>query len=417
MNPVTNDQSPITSHQSLITNHQLPVTRLKVLTVVGTRPEIIRLACVLQKLDASEAIEHTLVHTGQNYDYELNEVFFEDLGLRKPDYFLNAAGKNATETAGQILINIDPVLEKVKPDAFLVLGDTNSCLCAIAAKKRHIPIFHMEAGNRCFDQRVPEESNRKIVDHTADINMTYSDIAREYLLAEGLRPDRIIKTGSPMYEVLMQYLPKIEKSTILNDLNLVNGKYFVVSAHREENINSERNFENLVTILNSIAEKYDFPVIVSTHPRTRKMVEQKGIQFHKNVQLMKPMGLSDYNKLQINAFAVLSDSGTISEESSILNFRALNIREAHERPEAMEEASVMMVGLNPERVMQGLLQLEQQAVGLRPVTNHQSPITSHQSPVTNFRPVADYSMPNVSDKVVRIILSYTDYVKRVVWSE
>ena len=357
--------------------------KLKVLTVVGTRPEIIRLACVLQKLDASEAIEHTLVHTGQNYDYELNEVFFEDLGLRKPDYFLNAAGKNATETAGQILINIDPVLEKVKPDAFLVLGDTNSCLCAIAAKKRHIPIFHMEAGNRCFDQRVPEESNRKIVDHTADINMTYSDIAREYLLAEGLRPDRIIKTGSPMYEVLMQYLPKIEKSTILNDLNLVNGKYFVVSAHREENINSERNFENLVTILNSIAEKYDFPVIVSTHPRTRKMVEQKGIQFHKNVQLMKPMGLSDYNKLQINAFAVLSDSGTISEESSILNFRALNIREAHERPEAMEEASVMMVGLNPERVMQGLLQLEQQAVGLRPVTNHQSPVTSHQSPITN----------------------------------
>ena len=417
MNPVTNDQSPLTIHQSPITNHQLPVTRLKVLTVVGTRPEIIRLACVLQKLDASEAIEHTLVHTGQNYDYELNEVFFEDLGLRKPDYFLNAAGKNATETAGQILINIDPVLEKVKPDAFLVLGDTNSCLCAIAAKKRHIPIFHMEAGNRCFDQRVPEESNRKIVDHTADINMTYSDIAREYLLAEGLRPDRIIKTGSPMYEVLMQYLPKIEKSTILNDLNLVNGKYFVVSAHREENINSERNFENLVTILNSIAEKYDFPVIVSTHPRTRKMVEQKGIQFHKNVQLMKPMGLSDYNKLQINAFAVLSDSGTISEESSILNFRALNIREAHERPEAMEEASVMMVGLNPERVMQGLLQLEQQAVGLRPVTSHQSPITNHQSPVTNFRPVADYSMPNVSDKVVRIILSYTDYVKRVVWSE
>ncbi|MEZ7867209.1 MAG: UDP-N-acetylglucosamine 2-epimerase (non-hydrolyzing) [Paludibacteraceae bacterium] len=377
------------------------IRKLKVLTVVGTRPEIIRLACVLQKLDTSEAIEHTLVHTGQNYDYELNEVFFEDLGLRKPDYFLNAAGKNATETAGQILINIDPVLEKVKPDAFLVLGDTNSCLCAIAAKKRHIPIFHMEAGNRCFDQRVPEESNRKIVDHTADINMTYSDIAREYLLAEGLRPDRIIKTGSPMYEVLMQYLPKIEKSTILNDLNLVNGKYFVVSAHREENINSERNFENLVTILNSIAEKYDFPVIVSTHPRTRKMVEQKGIQFHKNVQLMKPMGLSDYNKLQINAFAVLSDSGTISEESSILNFRALNIREAHERPEAMEEASVMMVGLNPERVMQGLVQLQYQNTGNE----------------RNFRPVADYSMLNVSDKVVRIILSYTDYVKRVVWGE
>lgn len=375
--------------------------KLKVLTVVGTRPEIIRLACVLQKLDKSEAVEHILVHTGQNYDYELNEVFFEDLGLRKPDYFLNAAGKNATETAGQILINIDPVLEETKPDAFLVLGDTNSCLCAIAAKKRHIPIFHMEAGNRCFDQRVPEESNRKIVDHTSDINLTYSDIAREYLLAEGLRPDRVIKTGSPMYEVLMQYLPKIEKSKILTQLKLEEGKYFVVSAHREENINSEKNFNNLVKILNDVAEKYNYPVIVSTHPRTRKMVENKGIQFHKNVQLMKPMGLSDYNKLQINAFAVLSDSGTISEESSILNFRALNIREAHERPEAMEEASVMMVGLNPERVMQGLMQLQYQETGDN----------------RNFRPVADYSMPNVSDKVIRIIISYTDYIKRVVWSE
>jgi UDP-N-acetylglucosamine 2-epimerase (non-hydrolysing) len=377
------------------------MNKLKVMTVVGTRPEIIRLACVLQKLDKSEAIEHTLVHTGQNYDYELNEVFFEDLGLRKPDYFLNAAGKNATETAGQILINVDPVLEQVKPDAFLVLGDTNSCLCAIAAKKRHIPIFHMEAGNRCFDQRVPEESNRKIVDHTADINLTYSDIAREYLLSEGLRPDRIIKTGSPMYEVLMQYLPKIESSAIIEKLNLEEGKYFVVSAHREENINSERNFNNLVQILNEISQKYDYPVIVSTHPRTRKMIEAKGITFHKNVQLMKPMGLSDYNKLQMKSFAVLSDSGTISEESSILNFRALNIREAHERPEAMEEASVMMVGLNPERVMQGLVQLQYQTIG----------------PDRNFRPVADYSMPNVSDKVVRIILSYTDYIKRVVWSE
>lgn len=395
-----NDQSPLTSHQSPITNHKLPVTRLKVLTVVGTRPEIIRLACVIQKLDSSEAIEHTLVHTGQNYDYELNEVFFEDLGLRKPDYFLHAAGKNATETAGHILINIDPVLEEVNPDAFLVLGDTNSCLCAIAAKKRQIPIFHMEAGNRCFDQRVPEESNRMIVDHIADINLTYSDIAREYLLAEGLRPDRIIKTGSPMYEVLMQYLPKIEKSTILEQLNLVKGKYFVISAHREENISSEKNFFNLVEILNAVAEKYDFPVIVSTHPRTRKMIEQKGIQFHKNVQLMKPMGLSDYNKLQINAFAVLSDSGTISEESSILNFKALNIREAHERPEAMEEASVMMTGLNPERVLQGLVQLQYQDSGEK----------------RNFRQVADYSMPNVSDKVVRIILSYTDYVRRVVWN-
>lgn len=377
--------------------------KLKVLTVVGTRPEIIRLSCVLQKLDASEAIEHTLVHTGQNYDYELNEVFFEDLGLRKPNYFLNAAGKNATETAGQILINIDPVLEAVQPDAFLVLGDTNSCLCAIAAKKRHIPIFHMEAGNRCFDQRVPEESNRKIVDHTADINLTYSDIAREYLLAEGLRPDRVIKTGSPMFEVLSQYKSKVEgqKSKVLSKLGLKQGEYFVVSAHREENIASEKNFFNLVKVLNQVAEHYNMPVIVSTHPRTRKMIEKHGIQFHEQVKLMKPMGLSEYIALQVQSKAVLSDSGTISEESSILNFRALNIREAHERPEAMEEASVMMVGMNPERVMQGLVELEQQKTGAE----------------RNFRPVADYSMPNVSDKVVRIILSYTDYVKRVVWGE
>ena len=375
--------------------------KLKVLTVVGTRPEIIRLACVLQKLDASPAIEHILVHTGQNYDYELNEVFFEDLGLRRPDHFLNAAGANATATAGQILINIDPVLEAVQPDAFLVLGDTNSCLCAIAAKKRHIPIFHMEAGNRCFDQRVPEEGNRKIVDHTSDINLVYSDIAREYLLAEGLRPDRIIKTGSPMFEVLHQYLPKVEKSTIVADQGLVKGEYFVISAHREENIASERNFFHLVEVLNTVAEKFNFPVIVSCHPRTRKMIEKHNIDFHANVKLMKPMGLSDYLALQVNSKAVLSDSGTISEESSILNFRALNIREAHERPEAMEEASVMMVGLNPERVMQGLAQLESQTIGAE----------------RNFRPVADYSMPNVSDKVVRIILSYTDYIKRVVWSE
>lgn len=374
--------------------------KLKVLTVVGTRPEIIRLACVLQKLDASPAIEHILVHTGQNYDYELNELFFEDLGLRKPDYFLNAAGANATATAGQILINIDPILEKVQPDAFLVLGDTNSCLCAIAAKKRHIPIFHMEAGNRCFDQRVPEESNRKIVDHISDINLVYSSIAREYLLKEGLPADRIIKTGSPMFEVLTQYLPKIQASKILQTLNLEKGKYFVVSAHREENITSEINFSNLVKILNSIATTYGYPVIVSCHPRTRKMIEKKEIQFHPNVKLMKPMSLSDYNQLQVNANAVLSDSGTISEESSILNFRALNMREAHERPEAMEEASVMMVGLNPERVMQGLAELQNQNLKIR-----------------NFRPVYDYSMPNVSDKVVRIIISYIDYVKRVVWSE
>lgn len=373
---------------------------LKVLTVVGTRPEIIRLSCVLQKLDASLAIDHVLVHTGQNYDYELNEIFFQDLGLRKPDYFLNAAGNNATSTAGQILINIDPVLEQVKPDAFLVLGDTNSCLCAIAAKKRHIPIFHMEAGNRCFDQRVPEESNRKIVDHISDINMTYSSIAREYLLHEGIPADRVIKTGSPMYEVLNRYLPKIEASTILETLGLERDRYFVVSAHREENISSDRNFGNLVTILNGIAREYGYPVIVSTHPRTRKRIEQTGVEFDPLVRLMKPMGLSDYNKLQLNARAVISDSGTISEESSILNFRALNIREAHERPEAMEEASVMMVGLNPERVMQGLAELQDQNLEHR-----------------NFRPVADYSIPNVSDKVVRIILSYTDYVKRVVWSE
>ncbi|MGL5704681.1 MAG: non-hydrolyzing UDP-N-acetylglucosamine 2-epimerase [Tannerellaceae bacterium] len=375
--------------------------KLKVLTVVGTRPEIIRLACVLQKLDQSEAIEHILVHTGQNYDYELNEVFFEDLGLRRPDYFLNAAGGNATVTAGKILINIDPVLEEVKPDAFLVLGDTNSCLCAIAAKKRHIPIFHMEAGNRCFDQRVPEETNRKIVDHTSDINLTYSDIAREYLLSEGLRPDRVIKTGSPMFEVLTTYLPKVEKSTILETLGLQKENYFVVSAHREENISSECNFFNLVRILNEVAAKYDMPVIVSTHPRTRNMIEKHGVQFDERVKLMKPMGLSDYLALQVNSKAVLSDSGTISEESSILNFPALNIREAHERPEAMEEASVMMVGLNPERVMQGLVQLQYQERGA----------------ARNLRPVADYSMPNVSDKVVRIILSYTDYIKRVVWSE
>jgi UDP-N-acetylglucosamine 2-epimerase len=371
---------------------------MKVMTVVGTRPEIIRLACVMQKLDASAAIEHVIVHTGQNYDYELNEVFFEDLELRRPDHFLDAAGKNATETAGRILINIEPILELEKPDAFLVLGDTNSCLCAIAAKKRHIPIFHMEAGNRCFDQRVPEESNRKIVDHIADINLTYSSIAREYLLKEGLPADRIIKTGSPMWEVLHHYMHKIEASQVLNKLRLEKEKFFVVSAHREENIVSERNFAHLIEIVNMIAEVYDYPVIVSCHPRTRKMIEEKGVCFHENVRLMKPLGFSDYNHLQMYSAAVLSDSGTISEESSILNFRALNIREAHERPEAMEEAAVMMVGLNPERVMQGLAQLQNQ-----------------HTESTGFRMVYDYSMPNVSDKVVRIIISYTDYVKRVVW--
>ncbi|WP_394749633.1 non-hydrolyzing UDP-N-acetylglucosamine 2-epimerase [Spongiimicrobium salis] len=375
--------------------------KLKVITVVGTRPEIIRLSCVMQALDRNDAIEHILVHSGQNYDYELNEIFFEDLGIRKPDHFLNAAGKNATETIGNIIVKIDPILEAENPDAFLVLGDTNSCLCAIPAKKRKIPIFHMEAGNRCFDQRVPEETNRKIVDHIADINLTYSSIAREYLLREGLSPDRVIKTGSPMYEVLTNFMPKIEDSNVLEKLDLEEGKYFVVSSHREENISNPKNFSNLIASLNTIAETYDFPIIVSTHPRTKKMMDSKKVETHKNIQFLKPLGFSDYNALQYHSFAVLSDSGTISEESSILNFRALNIREAHERPEAMEEASVMMVGLNPKRIMQGLAAVGQQ----------------QRNPKRNFREVYDYSMPNVSEKVVRIILSYTDYVNRVVWSK
>ena len=377
------------------------MNKLKVMTVVGTRPEIIRLARVMNSLDNSDAIEHVIVHTGQNYDYELNQIFFDDLAIRKPDYFLNSAGTTATETIGKILINIDPLLEELQPDAFLVLGDTNSCLCAIPAKKRHIPIFHMEAGNRCFDQRVPEETNRKIVDHISDINMTYSDIAREYLLREGLSADRIIKTGSPMFEVLNHYLPSIKSSNILERLSLEHNNYFVVSAHREENISSESNFKGLVISLNLVAEKYDLPIIVSTHPRTRKMIDTKGIVLHKNVQLLKPLGFNDYNALQLHSKAVLSDSGTISEESSILNFPALNIRQAHERPEAMEEASVMMVGLNPERILQGLIQLDSQKRGDE----------------RSFRNVVDYSMPNVSDKVVRIIISYVDYIKRVVWSE
>ena len=370
--------------------------KLKVMTVVGTRPEIIRLSAVINKLDKSEAIEHILVHTGQNYDYELNEVFFEDFKLKKPDYFLNSATGTAIETIGNILINIEKVIDKEKPDAFLILGDTNSCLTAIAAKRRHIPIFHMEAGNRCFDQRVPEETNRKIVDHIADINLTYSDIAREYLLREGLLPDRIIKTGSPMYEVIKSKLDDINNSDVLSKLNLEKNKYFVVSAHREENINSERNFLNLVESLNAIADKYNFPVIVSTHPRTRKMIEEKGVKFNPLINLLKPLGFNDYVKLQIESKAVLSDSGTISEESSILKFKALNLREAHERPEAMEEASVMMVGLKKERVLQGLEILETQEKD-------------------TLREVYDYSMPNVSDKVLRIILSYTDYINRNVW--
>lgn len=371
--------------------------KLKVMTVVGTRPEIIRLSAVINKLEESEAIEHILVHTGQNYDYELNEVFFEDFKLRKPDYFLNAATGTAVETIGNILVKIDPVMEEVKPDAFLVLGDTNSCLCAIAAKRKHIPIFHMEAGNRCFDQRVPEETNRKIVDHISDINLTYSDIAREYLLREGLPADRIIKTGSPMFEVLNSRKEDIENSDVLDKLYLQEGRYFVVSAHREENINSETNFLALVESLNSVADKYSMPIIVSTHPRTRNMIEAKGVEFNPLIKILKPLGFNDYVKLQTKAKAVLSDSGTISEESSILGFKALNIRQAHERPEAMEEASVMMVGLDKERILQALEVLETQAKD-------------------TLRLVGDYSMPNVSDKVLRIILSYTDYVNRVVWS-
>jgi len=372
------------------------VKKLKVMTVVGTRPEIIRLSAVINKLEESDAIDHILVHTGQNYDYELNEVFFNDFNLKKPDYFLNAAAGTAVETIGNILIKIDPVLDEVKPDAFLVLGDTNSCLCAIAAKRKHIPIFHMEAGNRCFDQRVPEETNRKIVDHTADINLTYSDIAREYLLREGLPADRIIKTGSPMFEVLNSRKQSIEESDVLDRLGLKECEYFVVSAHREENISSDKNFTDLVETLNEIANLYKLPLIVSTHPRTRKMIENKGIKFNPLIKTMKPLGFNDYVKLQKYAKAVLSDSGTISEESSILGFRALNIRQAHERPEAMEEASVMMVGLKKERILQGLKVLETQEKD-------------------TLRLVADYSLPNVSDKVLRIILSYTDYVNRVVW--
>ena len=371
--------------------------KLKVLTVVGTRPEIIRLSAVINKLNNSEAIEHILVHTGQNYDYELNEVFFKDFNLNKPDYFLNAATGTAIETIGNILIKIDPILDEVKPDAFLVLGDTNSCLTAIAAKRRHIPIFHMEAGNRCFDQRVPEETNRKIVDHISDINLPYSSIAREYLLREGFPADRIIKTGSPMFEVLMTKKNEIDKSDILTKLGLESGKYFLVSAHREENINSD-NFFDLVDTLNIIAEIYQLPIIMSTHPRTRKMIEAKGIKFHPLIQTLKPLGFIDYNKLQIESKTVLSDSGTISEESSILKFKALNIREAHERPEAMEEAAVIMTGLKKERVLQALKFLEDQ-------TNET---------VNN---VYDYSMDNVSEKVVKIIFSYTDYINRVVWNE
>jgi UDP-N-acetyl-L-fucosamine synthase len=375
------------------------VKKLKVMTIVGTRPEIIRLSRVLAKLD--EHTEHVLVHTGQNYDYELNQIFFDDLNIHKPDHFLEAAGSTAAETVGLIIAKADAVMAVEKPDALLILGDTNSCLAVYPAKRRKIPVFHMEAGNRCFDQRVPEEINRKIVDHTADINLTYSDIAREYLLREGLPADRIIKTGSPMFEVLTHYCEKIDRSDVLERLSLAQGEYFVVSAHREENIESDRNFLKLVTILNTLAEEYGKRVIVSTHPRTRKRIDASGVVFNSHVELLKPLGFSDYVHLQLHAKAVLSDSGTITEESSILNFPALNIREAHERPEGMEEASVMMVGLEVDRVMQVLAILNSQPRGKQ----------------RTLRQVADYSMPNVSDKVVRIIHSYTDYVNRVVWKK
>ncbi|MDU9390836.1 non-hydrolyzing UDP-N-acetylglucosamine 2-epimerase [Pseudomonas sp. zfem002] len=371
--------------------------KLKVVTVVGTRPEIIRLSRVLAKLD--EHCEHILVHTGQNYDYELNEIFFQDLGIRKPDHFLSAAGATGAETIGNVIIAVDRVLAEVQPEAVLVLGDTNSCMSVLPAKRRKIPTFHMEAGNRCFDMRVPEEINRRIVDHTADINLTYSTIARDYLLSEGLPADRVIKTGSPMFEVLNHYRDGIDTSDVLTRLGLKPGEFFVVSAHREENIDSDKNFLKLVDVLNSVAEQFNYPVIVSTHPRTQKRVDAMGVTFHENVRLLKPLGFKDYNKLQLEAKAVLSDSGTINEESSILNFPALNIREAHERPEGMEEAAAMMVGLETERVLQALNILESQARGEE----------------RSLRLVGDYSMPNVSDKVVRILHSYTDYVNRVVW--
>ena len=372
---------------------------MKVAIVLGTRPEIIRLSRVLSKLD--QHCEHITVHTGQNYDYELNEIFFNDLEVRKPDYFLNAAGSNGAETIGKVIIAVDEVLAKIKPDSLLVLGDTNSCMAVIAAKRRKIPVFHMEAGNRCFDQRVPEEINRRIVDHTADINLTYSSIAREYLLREGLSPDMVIKTGSPMFEVLTHYRGEIQSSNVIERLKLKEKEFFVVSAHREENIDSESNFNNLVKILNEIAKKYELPIIVSTHPRTQKRIDEKGVKFHPLVKLLKPLGFKDYVKLQMTSLATLSDSGTINEESSILNFPALNIREAHERPEGMEEASVMLVGLNIERVLQGLEIIEQQLRGDSRL----------------LRQVEDYNMPNVSDKVVRIIHSYTDYVNRNVWKK
>lgn len=375
------------------------MNKFRLMTVVGTRPEIIRLSRVMQACD--KYFDHILVHTGQNYDYELNEIFFNDLGIRKPDYFLNAAGATGAETIGNVIITVDKILDQVQPEALLVLGDTNSCMAVLPAKRRKIPTFHMEAGNRCFDMRVPEEINRRIVDHTADINLTYSTIARDYLLAEGLPADLVIKTGSPMFEVLNYYKAKIEASNILETLDLKENQYFIVSAHREENINSDQNFLDLVDMLNAVAEKYQYPVIVSTHPRTRNRIEELKVEFNPLIQLLKPLGFSNYNKLQLSAKAALSDSGTINEESSILNFPALNLRQAHERPEGMEEASVMMVGLKADRILQGLDILESQLRGSE----------------RTLRLVEDYSMPNVSEKVARIILSYTDYINRVVWKK
>lgn len=369
------------------------------MTVVGTRPELIRLSRVIARLD--EHMDQVLVHTGQNYDYELNQVFFEDLALRKPDHFLNAAGGNAAETIGQIIIAVDKVLETEQPDALLVLGDTNSCLSVIPAKRRKVPIFHMEAGNRCFDQRVPEETNRRIVDHTADVNLTYSTIAREYLLREGVAPDRVICTGSPMREVLSHYASGIERSCALEALGVSPGKYVIVSAHREENVDSERQIRRLAECLNAVAIHRREPVLVTTHPRTRARIDRFGITFHEGVRLLKPFGFLDYIALQKQARAVLSDSGTITEESSILNFPALNLREAHERPEGMEEGAVMMTGLSAERVLQGLAILDSQPRGDE----------------RRLRLVRDYAPENVSDKVLRIILSYTDYVGRTVWKE